>query len=90
MSSSPDKRNELARVVFVRGDVTDVGALERVVAEQHVTRIVHLAALQVPFVRADPVLGATVNVIGTTAVFEAARRHADQVRGIAYASSGSV
>lgn len=81
---------ELARVVFVRGDVADVGALERVVADQHVTRIVHLAALQVPFVRADPVLGATVNVVGTTAVLEAARRNGDQVRGIAYASSGSV
>jgi UDP-glucuronate 4-epimerase len=82
--------DELARIVFVRGDVADVTALERVVAEQTVTRIVHMAALQVPFVRADPVLGATVNVVGTTAVFEAARRNGDQVRGIAYASSGSV
>jgi UDP-glucuronate 4-epimerase len=82
--------DELAQIVFVRGDVADVGALERVVAEHTVTRIVHMAALQVPFVRADPVLGATVNVVGTTAVFEAARRNGDQVRGIAYASSGSV
>lgn len=82
--------DEQARIVFVSGDVADVDALERVVAEQHVTRIVHMAALQVPFVRADPVLGATVNVVGTTAVFEAARRCGDQVRGIAYASSGSV
>jgi UDP-glucuronate 4-epimerase len=82
--------DELARIVFVSGDVADVDALERVVAEQKVTRIVHLAALQVPFVRADPVLGATVNVVGTTAVFEAARRNGGQVRGIAYASSGSV
>ncbi len=82
--------DELTRIVFVSGDVADVGALERLVAEQQVTRIVHMAALQVPFVRADPVLGATVNVVGTTAVFEAARRNGDQVRGIAYASSGSV
>jgi UDP-glucuronate 4-epimerase len=82
--------DELTRVIFVRGDVADVDDLERLVAEQHVTRIVHLAALQVPFVRANPVLGATVNVVGTTAVLEAARRHGDQVRGIAYASSGSV
>lgn len=81
---------ELARIVFVSGDVADVSSLERVVAEQGITRIVHMAALQVPFVRADPVLGATVNVVGTTAVFEAARRNAGQVRGIAYASSGSV
>jgi UDP-glucuronate 4-epimerase len=82
--------DELARIVFVRGDVADVSALERLVAEHTVTRIIHMAALQVPFVRANPVLGATVNVVGTTAVFEAARRNAGQVRGIAYASSGSV
>jgi UDP-glucuronate 4-epimerase len=82
--------DELERIVFVSGDVADVAALERVIADHGVTRIVHLAALQVPFVRADPVLGATVNVVGTTAVLEAARRNSDQVRGIAYASSGSV
>jgi UDP-glucuronate 4-epimerase len=82
--------DELARIVFVSGDVADADALERLVAEQQVTRIIHMAALQVPFVRADPVLGARVNVVGTTAVFEAARRNGDQVRGIAYASSGSV
>ena len=82
--------DELARIVFVSGDVADVDALERLVADQQVTRIIHMAALQVPFVRADPVLGARVNVVGTTAVFEAARRNGDQVRGIAYASSGSV
>jgi UDP-glucuronate 4-epimerase len=82
--------DELTRVVFISGDVADVDALERIVAEQRVTRIVHMAALQVPFVRADPVLGATVNVVGTTAVLEAARRNGDQVQGIAYASSGSV
>ncbi len=81
---------ELARVVFVAGDVADVGSLERLIADQGVTRIVHLAALQLPFVRADPVLGATVNVVGTTAVLEAARRRGDQVRGITYASSGGV
>ena len=82
--------DELARIVFVSGDVADADALERLVADQQVTRIIHMAALQVPFVRADPVLGARVNVVGTTAVFEAARRNGDQVRGIAYASSGSV
>jgi nucleoside-diphosphate-sugar epimerase len=81
---------ELARVVFVVGDVADVGSLERLIGDQAVTRIVHLAALQVPFVRADPVLGAMVNVVGTTAVLEAARRRGDQVRGITYASSGGI
>jgi nucleoside-diphosphate-sugar epimerase len=49
--------------------------------------IIHLAALQVPFVRADPVGGARVNVVGTAVVLEIVRRHADQIRGLAYASS---
>ena len=35
--------------------------------------MIHLAALQVPFCRADPPLGARVNVLGTVNVFEAAK-----------------
>src|SRR5258708_22568848 len=81
---------DLARVVFVTGDVADSGGLERVVADQGVTRIVHLAALQLPFVRADPVLGARVNVVVTTAVLEAARRRGGRVPALTYASSGGV
>ena len=54
------------------------------------THIVHLAGLQVPFVAANPVLGALVNVAGTVRVFEAARLSAGAVRGIAYASSAAV
>jgi nucleoside-diphosphate-sugar epimerase len=82
--------DDLGRVTFVAGDVADVRGLERIVADRGVTHIIHLAALQVPFVRADPVLGATVNVVGTTAVLEVARRHMDQIRGVTYASSGGV
>ena len=77
----------LGRVNFIDGDITDAEAFERTVVEQGITHIVHLAALQVPFVRADPIRGARVNVVGTTIVFETARRHADQVRGLAFASS---
>jgi UDP-glucuronate 4-epimerase len=96
IATSPDRlrliisAEELARTVFVVGDVADVSSLERLIADQAVTRIVHLAALQLPFVQADPVLGAMVNVVGTTAVLEAARRNSDQVRGITYASSGGI
>ena len=54
------------------------------------THIVHLAGLQVPFVAADPVLGALVNVAGTVRVLEAARHSGGTVRGIAYASSAAV
>ncbi len=54
------------------------------------THIVHLAGLQVPFVAADPVLGALVNVAGTVRVLEAARHSGGTVRGVAYASSAAV
>src|SRR6185295_8006941 len=47
----------LARVRLEQGDITDLPALERLLDEHEITRVVHLAALQVPFCRADPVLG---------------------------------
>ncbi len=80
----------LARVHFVAGDITDAAAFERTVADNGITHIVHLAALQVPFVRADPIQGARVNVVGSTIVCETAKRHKDQVQGLAYASSAAV
>ena len=80
---------ELAAIRFVRGDVTDLDQLERTLAEHEITHIVHLAALQVPFVKANPPLGARVNVAGTVNVFEAARRHG-LATPIAYASTAAV
>jgi UDP-glucuronate 4-epimerase len=77
-------------VPIVKGDITDFAAVERVVLDNGVTHILHLAALQVPFCRANPVLGAQVNVTGTVNVFEAATRHKDQVERIIYASSAAV
>jgi nucleoside-diphosphate-sugar epimerase len=81
---------EMACVRVVEGDVTDLGALERAVVDLGITHVVHLAALQVPFVYADPVRGAIVDGAGTTVVLEAVRRHLDQIRGCAYASSAAV
>jgi nucleoside-diphosphate-sugar epimerase len=80
----------LAHVCFVEGDITDAGAFERVIADNGITHIVHLAALQVPFVRADPLQGARVNVVGTAIVLEIAKRYMAQVQGLAYASSAGV
>jgi UDP-glucuronate 4-epimerase len=79
--------DQLARVTQTTGDITDQAAFERAVVDNGITHIIHLAGLQVPFVRADPVQGARVNVVGTTIVFETVKRHAGQVRGLAYASS---
>jgi nucleoside-diphosphate-sugar epimerase len=81
---------ELANVNLLSGDITDFDLFERTVADNGITHIVHLAALQVPFVRANPVLGMHVNAVGTTVVLETARRHADQVQGVAHASSAGV
>jgi nucleoside-diphosphate-sugar epimerase len=80
---------EIEQIVVVPGDVTDLEALERALAEHEVTHVVHLAALQVPFVRADPSLGARVNVVGTVNAFEAVKRR-ELGTTIAYASSTAV
>lgn len=79
--------DELDAVTIVEGDITDIASLDRVLGEHGITNVIHLAALQVPFCRADPILGAQVNVVGTVALFEAVRRRQDLVRQIVYASS---
>ena len=66
---------DLTKVPWITGDIADTAAVERVVTEHKVRAIIHLAALQVPFCKADPVAGAKVNVVGTTNVFEAARKN---------------
>jgi nucleoside-diphosphate-sugar epimerase len=82
--------SQLAQVGFHQGDVTDLENLKRAIAEHRITHIVHLAGLQVPTCRADPILGAKVNVIGTLAVFEAVRAFPAQVERLVYASSAAV
>jgi len=79
---------ELEQLTLVHGDVTDLDHVERTIGEHGVTHIVHLAAMLLPLVKADPPRGAAVNVVGTINVFEAAKRQG--VRGIAYASSAAV
>lgn len=80
--------NDIARVTFVAGDVTDFNAIAQVVQANGITHIIHLAGLQVPTCRAEPILGARVNVLGTLSVFEAARRN--NVQRVVYASSAAV
>ncbi len=70
----------------IRGDICDRDAV--VAAMEGADRVIHLAALQVPFCRADPSLGAAVNVVGTVNVFEAALTHG--VAPVVYASSIAV
>jgi len=70
----------------VVGDITDREAMK--VAMEGIDRVIHLAALQVPFCAANPSLGAAVNVVGTVNVFEAAL--AAGVSPVVYASSIAV
>jgi len=79
--------DELAHVTLVRGDITDLEALEQTLAEHDITNVIHLAALQIPFCRADPPLGARVNVVGTVNVFEAVRRRGDGMAPLVYTGS---
>jgi nucleoside-diphosphate-sugar epimerase len=82
--------DDAGRVQVVKGDITELRALERALDEHTITRVVHLAALQVPFVRANPPLGMHVNVAGTVNVFDTVSRRLDRIPGVVYASSAAV
>jgi nucleoside-diphosphate-sugar epimerase len=82
---SPEERGA---VDLVRGDITDLYELERVLREREITHVIHLAAMLVPLAAAEPPRGALVNVLGTVNVFEAVKRAG--LPGLAYASSAAV
>lgn len=82
--------SEVKKVVFVPGDVTDLAGLQKAIADHQIDHIIHLAGLQVPTCRVNPILGAQVNVIGTLVVFEAIRLAGDQIKRLVYASSSAV
>ena len=76
---------ELKKVQWRTGDISDTAAVLQILEAVRPSAIIHLAALQVPFCKADPVAGAKVNVVGTVNIFEAARRLG--IKRLAYASS---
>ena len=76
---------ELEKISWRTGDISDDKTVTRVFEAVRPCAVIHLAALQVPFCKADPVAGAKVNVVGTVNVFEAARRLG--IKRLAYASS---
>ncbi len=82
------EEDEISRVRFIKGDITDLEVIRSAVAEHGITHIVHLAAMQLPFCKADPPLGAAVNVQGTVNIFEAAK--SGGIRHVVYASSTAV
>jgi len=66
-------------------DISDEIAMDDLVAETKPASIIHLAALQIPGCRANPVLCTKVNIAGYINVFEAAKKHG--VNNIIYTSS---
>jgi nucleoside-diphosphate-sugar epimerase len=82
--------DEISRPSLVTGDITDPDALSPVIEEFGVTHIIHLAGLQVPICKANPRLGAMVNVVGTLNVFDSAVRAGNSIQRIVYASSAAV
>jgi UDP-glucuronate 4-epimerase len=74
---------------FVRGDITDATAVERLFAAEKFDQIIHLAARAgVRPSLEEPALYQRVNVEGTVNLLEAARRR--EIRKIVIASSSSV
>jgi nucleoside-diphosphate-sugar epimerase len=78
---------DLARLTVEKADISNLTEVTDVIQRNAITRVIHLAALQIPFCKDNPPLGALVNVVGTVNVFEAAKRSGGQVRSIAYMSS---
>ena len=82
MILTPD---EIARVQFAAGEI-DGPAFSETVRTFAPEAILHLAGLQVPACRENPLAGARVNVLGTIALLEAAR--AAGVKRFVFVSSG--
>ena len=79
---------EISGIQFIQGDVSDFATVENALKTSRADHIIHLAALQLPFCKADPIAGARVNVVGTVNIFEAAKRLG--LKGVVYASSTAV
>ena len=77
--------SDLAAIQWRTGDIADSKSVIQMLEAVRPCAVIHLAALQVPFCKADPVAGAKVNVVGTVNVFEAARQLG--IKRLAYASS---
>jgi nucleoside-diphosphate-sugar epimerase len=81
---------EISRTSVVTGDITEADVLLPIINRYAVASVIHLAGLQVPACKANPRLGALVNVVGTINVFEAARQSQGQIKNVTYASSAAV
>ncbi len=84
-----DRLPEIHAALAARiGDVSALEDVREAVVAAEPDAIIHLAGLQVPSCRADPLAGARVNVTGTLNIFEVAREKG--ISNVTYASSAAV
>ena len=81
---------QLHKVHFVSGDINNFELIRGLIDQRSITHVIHLAGLMTPDCKANPVLGATVNILGALTIFEAVKACKEQIRCVAYASSGAV
>eukprot|EP00418_Pyrodinium_bahamense_P001950 CAMPEP_0179023024 /NCGR_PEP_ID=MMETSP0796-20121207/6715_1 /TAXON_ID=73915 /ORGANISM="Pyrodinium bahamense, Strain pbaha01" /LENGTH=352 /DNA_ID=CAMNT_0020718919 /DNA_START=12 /DNA_END=1071 /DNA_ORIENTATION=- len=85
---------DIPRVSKFYVSIADDAAVKKVVLGFRPSMVIHFAGVQIPTVRANPALGAAVNVAGTVNIFDAVRALAEQEKAepvpVAYASSGAV
>jgi nucleoside-diphosphate-sugar epimerase len=81
--------NAAERIVVAPVSLLDRDQLARLLADQRITHIIHLAALLTPECQSDPYRGCEINVLGSVAVFDAARL-SGRIASIAYASSYAI
>lgn len=82
--------SDTKRMTIVQADVTDLGQLQKLLAEHEVTQIVHLAALQTPECNAHRDLGLQINLGGTQNLIEAVKASHCRIERFVYASSIAV
>ncbi|HYF51647.1 MAG TPA: NAD-dependent epimerase/dehydratase family protein [Planctomycetota bacterium] len=80
---------EIERIAFVTCRIDEPEGVKDTFTRVQPDAVIHLAGMQVPGCRSNPILGARVNVIGTLAIFEAAAALAKKPPVI-YASSAAV
>lgn len=78
------------RIHFEQGNLLDRTRLRQIIETHRIERILHLAALLTPACQQDPFEGCQVNVLGSVALLEEARRTRNQIQSIVYASSVAV
>jgi UDP-glucose 4-epimerase len=80
--------SKFERIHIVQGDIQDDGTLCRLIETKHIDRVLHTAAMLTSAIRNAPLEGVRVNIGGTAAVLDAARRTG--VKRVVFGSSSTV